>query len=504
MRSRFLIAGALIPFVGGLLMLTAFPAFADGRAVLEFRQTCNEQTGGSGFAGTIPGSNTCSPYPAKDPLTQQTPILRPGDTLDLQIVLRNPDAEGIARMQQWIAYDPTVLEGLAIEVNPQFPTVAANANTFVAGEGYIKLAASALPSALPKETSIVIARITMRVLPTENSSTALTFYDASDSVSAHTAVIAGEGTNAKTILSRPLGSLLIRFKEVADPPPAPALSSSSSSIAPAPQAASSSVSSISSISSTPVSTLAPSSSASSSTVSSFFGGSAASALSSSSLESLEPQSSASSIPLSFDGTNNASYHLASNSTPFSSLQVSDLSITTEGTSVFLAWDELHSSELVGYNLYYGTVSGQYIQRRSIDLANTTSAIVRDLPRDSTYYFAIRGVSRTGKETDYSGEVAVTVGNPATSTRPIIASTKSSSSSRQSVSTAPSVRPVIEPSIVYVEAPIVRQQILASSVGKKLDSSGLPSSLLLFALLSTLIGMAIALRRQFIAVSSPDL
>lgn len=104
-------------------------------------------------------------------------------------------------------------------------------------------------------------------------------------------------------------------------------------------------------------------------------------------------------------------------TLFSSLQPQGLRVTTEGSSVFLAWNALPSAELAGYNLYYGAVSGRYLQRRSVDQASTTLTI-RALTVGTTTYFAVRGVNAAGQETDYSQEVAVTVGNPRTSTSPL--------------------------------------------------------------------------------------
>ncbi len=142
-------------------------------------------------------------------------------------------------------------------------------------------------------------------------------------------------------------------------------------------------------------------------------------------------------------------------------------VTTEGSSVFLAWDKLPSADLVGYNLYYGTVSGQYLQKRSID-KNTTSMTIRALPEGVTYYFAIRGVDKDNRETDFSQEVGISVGNPATSTSPLSASA------------------------------IERAPNTPRTGGNVSGETGLASTAVLFLVLSAVIGTGLAFRRQLSA------
>lgn len=104
-------------------------------------------------------------------------------------------------------------------------------------------------------------------------------------------------------------------------------------------------------------------------------------------------------------------------TAFALLQVRNVRITTEGTSVYVAWDPLSSSQLKGYNLYYGTTSGRYIQRKTIS-ADSTSMAIRALPEKTTYFVAIRALSLQDEESAFSQEVAVEVGNAKTSTAPL--------------------------------------------------------------------------------------
>jgi hypothetical protein len=151
------------------------------------------------------------------------------------------------------------------------------------------------------------------------------------------------------------------------------------------------------------------------------------------------------------------------STVFAMLQTQGLSVTTEGSSVFLAWDTLPSTELVGYNIYYGTTSGRYIQRRGVD-ASASSLTLRALPIGTTYYFAIRGVNAAEQETEFSREVAVSVGMPETSTSPLVAGT------------LPATTP--------------------PSSGTIAGDTGNPNVLLILLLLSASIGTMLSFRRQF--------
>lgn len=135
-----------------------------------------------------------------------------------------------------------------------------------------------------------------------------------------------------------------------------------------------------------------------------------------------PSSAASSLSSAMSSALSSDASVASSSTAalpaiFSKLQVQGLRVTTEGSSVFLAWTPLPSAEIAGYNLYYGAVSGRYLQRRSVD-GTAQTITIRALPVGTTYYFAVRGVNAAGEESDFSREVAVSVGNPATSTSPL--------------------------------------------------------------------------------------
>lgn len=358
MRTLFLRRLALT----ASLIATSFPGGASAQAgpdvTFELRPHCAQAADDPAFP--------CPEFPVRDPLSRQSDILQEGDTLDMDLILHNPSVRPLKRFRVWIGYDSTVLEGIELDINDAFPVATPGEDDFSIADNYIKL--SGTSDEAVTDTKIVLARITMNVKSAPSIGTMLSFHNPSGTGTAHTGAFIREGETDENVASTVQGSLAIRFDS--------ASSSSSSSAAPA-----SSSPAVPSASAAPSPTpVAPVSSTASS-----------------------PSSAAASVP----------------AVPalFSKLQVQALRVTTEGSSVFLAWNPLPSAELAGYNLYYGSISGRYLQRRSVDKESQTLTI-RALPVGQTHYFAVRAVSTTGEESDYSQEVAVTVGNPATSTSPL--------------------------------------------------------------------------------------
>ncbi|MDD5102967.1 MAG: fibronectin type III domain-containing protein [Candidatus Peribacteraceae bacterium] len=153
-------------------------------------------------------------------------------------------------------------------------------------------------------------------------------------------------------------------------------------------------------------------------------------------------------------------------TAFALLQVRNVRITTEGTSLYIAWDPLTSSQLKAYNLYYGTTSGRYIQRKTIS-GDSTSMAIRGLPEKTTYFVAIRALSTQDEESAFSQEVAVEVGNPKTSTSPLTGDLLATR------------KPVTVP-----------------------GETGMSSVITLILTISAITGTALASRRQIVALTTP--
>jgi fibronectin type 3 domain-containing protein len=71
-------------------------------------------------------------------------------------------------------------------------------------------------------------------------------------------------------------------------------------------------------------------------------------------------------------------------------------------SVTLAWDASPSPGVTGYNIYYGTVSGQYthiVEGIGLDLG----VLVPGLRFGGVYYFVVTAFDQYGIESDYSNE-----------------------------------------------------------------------------------------------------
>jgi len=397
-------------------------AEAAGDARFELRPHCE---GGNiednVFGGPLPtsdhlvalGDGHCRKFGVRDPENLQTDPLKPGDELDMDLVLINPGEKDIDRFRAWIAYDPSALEGVELTVSNDYPVPTPGENVFAPEEGYIKVSGTAQSPRNGKE--IVVARIRMRASAPRSDGTPLTYFDPSGTSESKTGAFYKEGTTETNALVPNPGYLFVRFDTAG-------LAQSSSSTGDT---------------STQSSVQTESSSSSSSTAG------ISSASSSSSTAPVIP------------------------STVFTMLQVQGLRVTTEGSSVFLAWDPLPSAELVGYNVYYGTTTGQYIQRRGVDSAATTLTI-RALPVGTTYYFAVRGVNGRDQETEFSQEVGISVGNPRTSTSPLTANS------------LPTGTP--------------------DTNGTVAGETGLSSVLLVFLLLSAVTGTFIAYRRQAAAQS----
>lgn len=333
--------------------LLPMPASAAGTARLELRPHCEEIN-----------QNDCVSYDVRDPESQQTPVLKANDMIDMDLIIRNPEKKPVQRFRAWIAYDPTSIEGMTVTISSQFPVPTPGENAFAPVEGYIKLSGTA--TAPISDEIIVVGRIKGKVTQPRTESAPLAYFDATGTAESRTGVFEKTGSTETNILMENPGSLHVRFE-------APAAGTSASSAA---------------VSSTAQSAAAVSSAMSVGTGMTY------------------SSSAASSVAMS-----------AAGGTVFALLQVQGVRITTEGSSVFLAWDVLPSSELVGYNVYYGTTSGRYIQRRGVE-GTANSITIRALPTGTTYYFAVRGINAAGQETEFSREVGISVGNPSTSTSPL--------------------------------------------------------------------------------------
>lgn len=71
------------------------------------------------------------------------------------------------------------------------------------------------------------------------------------------------------------------------------------------------------------------------------------------------------------------------------------------TDVSLSWQSSSSTNVTGYNLYYGTVSGNYTGK--IRVGNVTTTTISNLNCGTTYYFSATAVDSSGSESGFSNE-----------------------------------------------------------------------------------------------------
>lgn len=380
---------------------------------------------------------TCPLFEASDPTTLTTPVLAPGQTLDVDLVLSNPGKESIAKIRVWLSYDAEALEGKTIVISPLFPTVIPGESDFAPMSGYAKIAASAQPGSEPNEEMLPIARLTFTAQATvKTGMTPLSFYDQSSDAEGHTSV-STVLSPAQNLLGTPLGALVVQFEAAA-----------------ASSAQASSFTAASEVSSSSVSVPAP-----------------------------FPATDAGNPP-PFANVPTAPAGPADGQSTFSLIQMQGLRLGTKDDSLYVAWDLLNHPKLQGYNVYFGATKGRYLQRRSVSLASR-GAVIRDLPKGKTYYVAVRGVDNGNQETAFSREESVEIGNPATSTSPILGALETiGEESPQAI--AP------ENPVDHVNTP------LATGVPGKAGSS---SGLVLLLLGSAVIGTFLACRRQILAAHS---
>jgi Bacterial Ig domain/Fibronectin type III domain len=85
----------------------------------------------------------------------------------------------------------------------------------------------------------------------------------------------------------------------------------------------------------------------------------------------------------------------------------------EAVDVRLAWNASPSPQVTGYQLHYGTASGQYSVH--VDTGPATTAALSGLQAGQTYYFAALAYDAAGNHSPFSNEVSYAV--PAGDTTP---------------------------------------------------------------------------------------
>lgn len=436
--------------LAGMVMLLA-PAIATAQAgvpTLVLRPHCEEID-----------QTRCPGFEAVDPSTLRTPSLAPGGTLDLDVILSNPTQEAIRSIRIWLSYDAEVLEGTQLMIAPFFPNVVPGQADFVPTPGYAKIAASAEPGKELREPVMTVARLIFRVKSGVRSSMMpLSFYDQRAGTEGHTFVTTVAAPE-QNLLASPLGTLLVRFAVPAGVP------TSTAALPGAPTAPTAGTSRPPSAQPPETTTVVEPPA------------------------QPEPELPAPSAPTE-EPTPPAeapapSVETSTPSESFGLIQVQNVRVGTRDGNLYVTWDPLSHPKLQGYNVYYGTLAGRYLQRRSVSVASR-GAVIRDLPTGKTYYVAVRGVDDGNRETAFSAEISVEIGNPGTSSSPIVGELES-------------IAEVSPDAVAPVNPVAATVRPLAEGVPGK---SGSASALLLLVLAAAVIGTVLACRRQVIAARLP--
>ena len=370
-----------------------------------------------GMVGPAPGSQ-CPRFDVEDPQTLKTIPFNIGDVLNFDVAVQNPSHQSIQHVRSWIAYDTNVFEGVSIALSPNFPLITPGESDFDHMNGYIMIEASNDAPGANANAIVSVAQIQLRAKIAPPSGTFISFYDIQQG--GHTSLYTKENGNDAYILGEEPGGLHVIFVQENPPPTSdqpPAQDQPTPGNFPNPEDFFQDVNT----QQTPPADETPQESPEHEpltveappTPPEPNGGSCMVA---DDCESNNCQNGICTAAEEPSGADEPS--TPATRTAFALLQVRNLRATTEGSSVFLAWDELNSSSLKAYNIYFGTTTGRYIQRKTID-GSMKSVVIRNLPIGTTYYFAIRAVSTEEEESAFSQEVAVEVGNAETSTSPLV-------------------------------------------------------------------------------------
>jgi hypothetical protein len=74
---------------------------------------------------------------------------------------------------------------------------------------------------------------------------------------------------------------------------------------------------------------------------------------------------------------------------------------TKAATVSLSWNPSSGTNTTGYNIYYGTASGNYTNR--VTVGNVSAITISNLTAGTTYYFAATAFDAGGDESIYSNE-----------------------------------------------------------------------------------------------------
>ncbi len=337
-------------------------ASAEGSMTLLLVSHCTEQTG-------------CTEFAVSDATHFTTGQRVAGDILDLDVLVRGSEFADVRSVRSWISYNPAILEARSVEISAALPSPTPGEQTIDQSQGLVKIGGSTPSGFTTQDTRI--ARVTFRVLET-TTDTELSFDGYNSAGNGKTAVNGEWNThtaNEKGIPEPPCFDAILGCKGSATPLLSGEPAKLTIKLATGKQSSASTASSVSS----------------------------------------QGQND---VPLVITQTSSSfASSLSGQGSSFGLLQIQNVRVTTKDNAIFISWQALKSSELAGYNVYYGTISGRYLQRRSLP-TTSTSLVLRDLEPGATYFLAVLGVNVQELESVFSQEVSVTVGKPESASSPM--------------------------------------------------------------------------------------
>jgi Fibronectin type III domain/Cohesin domain len=436
--------------------LYTIPSYALAQVQMEFRPHCTDFSLASenpfgevpavGFMYELENDN-CTQFSSKDPQTLQIIDVAKDDSLEVDVVLKNPTENDITAVNTLITFDPTVfsIEEVAIDTD-YFTEITPGGDSIDNEMGTVSIIANTSDTNPITDNIARVATFRVNIIGTTGNST-IQFGAVQ---SGATGVYASLSTDSPNLLTSQPAALYFGFNAESDASLNDALTTTTSTQA-------ENISSSNEISSSSAvatqknigeqcqnndecaSGRCNNQVCAQATISvangeacivdfqceSFFCNNgicseqitAVTSLSSSSVPSSDPVSTSSSSESSVATEPNT---LLTNNVAFSLLQVQNVRLTTEDTNAYIAWDTLQSSQVQGYIVYYGTVRAQYIQRKTVP-ATEKSVAIRNLPKGVQYFFAVKAINSVGDESAFSPEVSVVIGDASTSTSPLSAS-----------------------------------------------------------------------------------
>lgn len=358
-------------------------ATAAGTMTLTLQPHCTEQD-----------RSKCAEFVAADAKSLQTQKLNAGDIVDIDVVVRGAGFADVRSVRAWLKYDPIILEARSIELTSALPSPTPGEQSIDQIAKVVKIGGSTSTGFQSDNTPV--ARVTFRVLATTEN-TSISFSDYNASGLGHTAVNGEKTQNAGGQGALP-DAPCIDFVLGCGGTTNPLLASEPTSLTVllTHQAATADAAAV------PQNRITQQQMTQT-------GGSVPPTNIPFPTGTTSTSSSASSQP---------SMQVPTQGSAFTLLQVQDVRLTSRENVIYMGWQALRSTELAGYNVYYGTVTGKYIQRKSL-APTATSLVLRDLEPGTTYYLAVRAVNKDGQESVFSQEVSVTVGQPETATVPLL-------------------------------------------------------------------------------------